>query len=166
MIAKPHNPPSLHPPFSAYSLGMEVSGAERWLHLSGQVGVKKDGSVPPGAEGQMEECWAKIFAVLESAAMEKGNLIKVTGFLTRPDDIGLTGAGHQVEPGRTERGQSLETHRAGSGQPGPNPAVERGTAAAPAEPDHRLQRPDAPALGHGRLKEGCVVWKRRPGTFR
>ncbi len=51
MIAKPHNPPSLHPPFSAYSLGMEVSGAERWLHLSDQVGVKKDGSLPPGAEG-------------------------------------------------------------------------------------------------------------------
>ncbi len=50
MIAKPHNPPSLHPPFSVYSLGMEVSGAERWLHLSGQVGVKKDGSVPSGAE--------------------------------------------------------------------------------------------------------------------
>ncbi len=89
MIAKPHNPPSLHPPFSVYSLAMEVSGAERWLHLSGQVGVKKDGSVPPGAEGQMEECWAKIFAILDSAGMEKGNLIKLTGFLTRPDDIGL-----------------------------------------------------------------------------
>ncbi len=92
MIAKPHNPPSLHLPFSAYSLGMEVSGAERWLHLSGQVGVKKDGSVPAGTEGQMEECWAKIFAILDSAGMEKGNLIKVTGFLTRPDaDGGLRG---------------------------------------------------------------------------
>ncbi len=89
MIAKTHNPPSLHPPFSAYSLGMEVSGVERWLHLSGQVGVKKDGSVPPGAEGQMEECWAKIFAILESAGMDRGNMIKVTGFVTRPEDIGL-----------------------------------------------------------------------------
>ncbi len=89
MIAKPHNPPSLHPPFSAYSLGLEVSGAERWLLISGQVGVKKDGSVPPGAEDQIEECLAKIFAILDSAGMEKGNLIKVTGFLTRPEDIGL-----------------------------------------------------------------------------
>ena len=89
MIAKTHNPPSLHPPFSAYSLGMEVSGVERWLHLSGQVGVKKDGSVPPGAEGQMEECWAKIFAILESAGMDRGNMIKVTGFVTRPENIGL-----------------------------------------------------------------------------
>ena len=89
MIAKTHNPPTLHPPFSAYSLGMEVSGVERWLHLSGQVGVKKDGSVPPGAEGQMEECWAKIFAILESAGMDRGNMIKVTGFVTRPEDIGL-----------------------------------------------------------------------------
>jgi len=89
MITKPHNPPSLHPPFSAYSLGMEVSGADRWVHLSGQVGVKKDGSVPPAAAEQMEECWTKIFAVLESAGMGKENLVKVTGFLTRPDDIGL-----------------------------------------------------------------------------
>ena len=89
MIAKPHNPPSLHPPSSAYSLGMGVSSAERWLHFSGQVGVKKNGSFPPGAEGQMEECWAKIFTILDFAGMEKGNLIKVTGFLTRSDDIGL-----------------------------------------------------------------------------
>ncbi len=29
MIAKSHNPPSLHPPFSNYSLAMEVTGAER-----------------------------------------------------------------------------------------------------------------------------------------
>ena len=89
MIAKAHNPPSLHPPFSGYSLAIEVSGAERWLQVSGQVGVKKDGSIPPGAEGQMEECWANIFAILNSAGMEKGNLLKVTGFLTRADDIGL-----------------------------------------------------------------------------
>ena len=89
MITKAHNPPSLHPPFSAYSLGMEVSGAERWLHLSGQVGVRKDGSVPPDAEGQMEECWAKIFAILDAAGMKKANMIKVTGYVTRSDDIGL-----------------------------------------------------------------------------
>jgi len=71
MIAKPHNPPSLHPPFSAYSLGMEVSGAERWLHLSGQVGVKKDGSVPPSAEGQMEECWTSFTASKQSSAVKQ-----------------------------------------------------------------------------------------------
>jgi len=68
---------------------MEVSGVERWMHLSGQVGVKKDGSVPPDAEGQMEECWAKIFTALESAGMDKGNIVKVTGFVTRPQDVGL-----------------------------------------------------------------------------
>ena len=89
MFAKPHNPISLHPPFSVYNHGMEVSRAERWLHLSGQVGVKRDGSVPPSAEGQMEECWKNIFATLRSANMAKGNLIKVTGFLTRRDDVSL-----------------------------------------------------------------------------
>ncbi len=89
MIAKAHNPSSLHPPFSAYSLGMEVSGAERWLHLSGQVGVRKDGSIPPDAEGQMEECWAKIFAILDAAGMKNTNMIKITGYVTRSDDIGL-----------------------------------------------------------------------------
>ncbi len=57
--------------------------------MAGQVGVKKDGSFPPGAEEQMEEYWAKIFTILESADMDKGNMIKVTGFVTRPEDIGL-----------------------------------------------------------------------------
>ena len=53
MQATAHNPSSLHPPFSNYSLGMEVNGAGRWLHISGQVGVGKDGAIAGGSEAQI-----------------------------------------------------------------------------------------------------------------
>lgn len=83
-----HKPKTLHPPFSAYSPGVEAT-AERWLHISGQVGVRKDGSVVDGAEAQMEECWNHIFEILKSAKMEPRNLVKITGFVTRPQDVGI-----------------------------------------------------------------------------
>ncbi|MFQ5765696.1 MAG: RidA family protein [Rhodospirillales bacterium] len=88
-MLKPHKPDTLHPPFSAYSPGMEADGAKRWLMISGQVGVAKDGAVAAGAEAQMAECWAHILEILASAGMAKENLVKVTGYLTDAADVGL-----------------------------------------------------------------------------
>ena len=37
----------------------------------------------------MEECWRRIIALLDDAGMDKGNLVKITVFLTRGEDVGL-----------------------------------------------------------------------------
>lgn len=86
-MLKPHKPDSLHPPFSAYSPGMEAT-AKRWLLISGQIGVDKAGKVAAGAEAQMQECWHHIFEILKSAGMTKRNLVKITGYLVDPKDVG------------------------------------------------------------------------------
>ncbi len=86
-MLKPHMPDTLHPPFSAYSPGMEAR-ASRWLHISGQIGVDKAGRVAAGSEAQMRECWHHIFEILKSAGMGKRNLVKITGYLVDPKDIG------------------------------------------------------------------------------
>ena len=86
-LLKPHKPDTLHPPFSAYSPGMEAT-AKRWLHISGQIGVDKAGRVAAGAEAQMRECWHHIFEILKSAGMSKRNLVKITGYLVDPKDVG------------------------------------------------------------------------------
>ncbi len=85
-MLKPHKPDTLHPPFSAYSPGVEAR-AGRWLHISGQVGVDKAGKVAAGSEAQMRECWHHIFEILKSAGMGKGNLVKITAYLTDARDV-------------------------------------------------------------------------------
>ena len=40
------NPPDVHPPVAGYTHQIEITGAERLLILSGQIGRNPDGSVP------------------------------------------------------------------------------------------------------------------------
>jgi 2-iminobutanoate/2-iminopropanoate deaminase len=90
VMLKSYNPSTVAPPFSRYSHGVEAPANARWLHISGQVGVKPDGRVAEGAEAQMEQAWRNIFALLEAAGMTKRDLVKVTAFLTVDAvDIGL-----------------------------------------------------------------------------
>jgi len=88
-MLKPHNPKTVAPPFSRYSLAVEAPAGARWLHISGQVGVKPDGTVVQGVEGQIEAAWANVLAILEACGMTPDNLVKVTVFLTRPEDTPL-----------------------------------------------------------------------------
>jgi len=87
-MQKEHAPKTMAPAFSRYALAIEVSGAERWLHVSGQVGVDAEGRLAEGAEAQMEQAWRNILTLLESAGMGADNLVKVTAFLTRREDLG------------------------------------------------------------------------------
>lgn len=84
-----HNPDNVAPPFSAYSLGVEVAPNARWLHISGQVGVLPDGGLADGPVGQMEQTWANLLAVLGAAHMGPHDLVKVTCYITRKEDVEL-----------------------------------------------------------------------------
>jgi enamine deaminase RidA (YjgF/YER057c/UK114 family) len=83
------NPPDVAPPLSSYSHGVVAGPGLRWLHVSGQVGVAPDGSVPDGAEPQMRQAWANALAVLSAAGMTRDDVVKVDVFLTRPGDVPL-----------------------------------------------------------------------------
>lgn len=87
-MLKRHKPSTIAAPFSRYSHGVEGPGSARWLHISGQVGVAADGQLAQGAEAQMEQAWHNIFAILDSAGMTRQDLVKVTVYLTRTEDIG------------------------------------------------------------------------------
>ncbi|NQV45671.1 MAG: RidA family protein [Rhodospirillales bacterium] len=100
-----HNPPSIAAPASAYAQGLCVEGATRWLTISGQVGALPDGGIAGNSRGQMQTCWDRIFAVLEDAGMTKKNIVKVTVYLTRPEDVTLY---------REIRDTNLEGHIAAS----------------------------------------------------
>jgi 2-iminobutanoate/2-iminopropanoate deaminase len=88
-MLKRHNPGTVAPPLARYSHAIEVPAGARWLHLSGQVGVRPDGTLAEGAEAQVEQTWANILALLQAAGMTVHDLVKVTVFLTDPAHIPL-----------------------------------------------------------------------------
>ncbi len=81
------NPPQIAPPAATYSHGVEISPNARWLYVAGQVGTKPDGTIGADIEGQAEQAWRNVLAILEGGGMGVENLVKVTSFLTRPQDV-------------------------------------------------------------------------------
>ncbi|MFN3816841.1 RidA family protein [Brevundimonas sp.] len=65
-----------------YPQAVEVTGATRWLYLSGQIPVGPDGGLSPDFTEQCRQCWANIEAQLRAADMTLDNLVKVTTFLS------------------------------------------------------------------------------------
>jgi len=70
-----------------YSDAVEVPANARWLSTAGTPGLAQDGSLAPDITGQAEAAWAHIVALLEKAGMTIGDVVKVTQYLVRADDI-------------------------------------------------------------------------------
>lgn len=83
------SPATVAPPFSSYSHSVEVPPNARWVHISGQVGVRPDGGLPTGMAGQCAQAWHNVLAVLDDAGMTNRDLVKVSVFLTSgtPEDV-------------------------------------------------------------------------------
>lgn len=86
-MAKFHNPQTIADPIGTYSHGAEVPPNARWLHIAGQIGLKKDGTVPPTIEEQTEIAWQNIVTILAAAGMRVADLVKITQYLTNLDNF-------------------------------------------------------------------------------
>ncbi|HEX2727452.1 MAG TPA: RidA family protein [Beijerinckiaceae bacterium] len=84
------NPPTITPPSSRYSHGVAHDLHGRRLVISGQVGLRPDGTLADGLEAQLEQCWDNLIAVLRSADMDVADLVKVTIFVTVPEAIAIS----------------------------------------------------------------------------
>jgi enamine deaminase RidA (YjgF/YER057c/UK114 family) len=86
---KRHNPfPVLKSYEAIYAHGVEVPSAARTMFVSGQVGTDRDGKLADGGfEGQCHQAIMNVGAVLASARMTLENIVKVTVFLTRREDL-------------------------------------------------------------------------------
>ena len=82
------NPPTVRAP-TGYTHAIEVRNPERWLVISGQVGLAPDGTIPETGGGQITQALANLRAVLEANDMTVTNIVKTTVFLT---DRSLLGA--------------------------------------------------------------------------
>ena len=75
------NPQDVHQPLGSYSHQLETSGNERVLVLSGQVGMREDGTVPDDPLEQMDVAFENIFRNLRAANMDVKDIIKLTYYL-------------------------------------------------------------------------------------
>lgn len=75
------NPQNVHQPIGGYIHQIEITGNERILVLSGQVGMREDGSVPEDPIEQIDVALENIFRNLRAANMDVKDIIKLTYYL-------------------------------------------------------------------------------------
>ena len=70
-----------------YSDSIEAGPNLRWLITSGTPGLSVKGELPADIAGQSELAWEHIIRMLDQAGMTVGDIVKVTQYLTRAEDI-------------------------------------------------------------------------------
>jgi enamine deaminase RidA (YjgF/YER057c/UK114 family) len=74
-------PPDIAPPAANYAHAVLTEGASRWLHTSGVVPSRPDGSVPDDIGEQAELVWHNIGAMLSQAGMRSADVVSVTTYV-------------------------------------------------------------------------------------
>ena len=75
------------PPFSDYAQAVESPAGARIVHISGQVGVRLDGTMPDDPDEQHENVWRNIFAILAAADMAKQDIVDIRCFINSHDEV-------------------------------------------------------------------------------
>ncbi len=98
---KQRNPSAMAAPIGPFCHASEVPGGSRLLYISGQVGMRPDGSVPATVEEQAEVTWQNIEACLADAGMSVADLVKITTFVVRAEDLPAAGKARAAHLGET-----------------------------------------------------------------
>lgn len=91
MTVRNHDPASIHAPLGSYTHAVEIGGGMRLLTVSGQIGIRPDGSLAEGIEGQLRQTWANIASILSAADMTLSDIIKITTIVVRTEDLKVHG---------------------------------------------------------------------------
>ncbi len=70
-----------------YSDAISVAPNARWIYSAGTPGLRLDGTLPEGITAQSEQAWINIITILQKAEMGVADLVKVTHYLLRAEDI-------------------------------------------------------------------------------
>ena len=75
------------PQIGTYSDAVEVPPNARWLCTAATPGLAPDGSIAPDITSQAEAAWGHIVTMLEKADMTIADVVKITQYLVRAEDI-------------------------------------------------------------------------------
>jgi enamine deaminase RidA (YjgF/YER057c/UK114 family) len=98
-MLKRFNPKSIAPPAGKYSHGVEVAAGARWLFAAGQVAIHPDGSIPSDPRQQHDVVWSNIKAILAEAGMGFADIVRINGYVVRPDLIPIYRAAREAALG-------------------------------------------------------------------
>lgn len=80
------NPDNVIEPQGLYSHIVKVQAGTELLFISGQLGIKPDGSTPDTIEGQADQVFKNIATLLNSQGLGVGNIVKLTTFIVAGQD--------------------------------------------------------------------------------
>lgn len=83
------NPDNVVKPASNYAQGVVHSGISERMVISGQLGLRPDGTLEDGLEAQMERAWSNVFAVMAAGGFDRRHLIRATIYVTVPGQVSL-----------------------------------------------------------------------------
>ena len=102
-----HDPARQVSSASRYSQAVEATAGLRWLHTSGQIGMRPDGSIPATHAEQHEQTWANVLGVLESAGMGVEHIVRVNGYVTSLEQVPLYRTGRDAALGASRPASTL-----------------------------------------------------------
>lgn len=89
-ISTRHDPFPVNDPYHGiYAHGVETRAGARTLHVSGQVGDTPEGHLSADFRDQCRQAIANVESVLCSAGMALSDIVKLTFFLVRREDMDL-----------------------------------------------------------------------------
>ena len=98
-------PEGIASPAARYAHAVATTGADSWLHTSGVVPTRADGSVADDVAEQARTVWHNISAMLAEASMESSDIVSVTTYVVPGQDLSSVMA---------ERDRFLDGHLAAS----------------------------------------------------
>lgn len=99
------NPTSVPQPVTSYSQAIVHAAGLRRVVISGQIGVRADGSVVDGLEAQVKQAFENLIHVVEAAGLKRENVVKTVAYMV---------AGGDVQLFRRLRAESFGDHRPAS----------------------------------------------------
>ena len=85
---RPINPTAIAPPAANYVHAVVTEGSARWLHTSGVVPTRPDGTVPDDLGEQARVVWSNIEAMLTEADMSPTDVVSVITYAVAGEPLG------------------------------------------------------------------------------
>lgn len=87
MTSQKLNPSAIAASAGMYNHGVLAPITGQWLHVSGQIGMRPDGSQGTGFAEQARIAWENLMAVLAAAHMDESRLVKLTTYMLDGADL-------------------------------------------------------------------------------
>ncbi len=81
------NPNTVHAPIGAYTHTATVPAGTELVFISGQVGMRQDGSIPATLNEQAEVVFDNLRACLAAHDLDMGAVVKLTAYLVAGQDV-------------------------------------------------------------------------------